>query len=89
MLVLLHVIIALTSVVLAIFAHIAPSQLRLRLAAALLVSTILSGSYLVITMHTGMLSACTMGLFYTSGMLAALLSSRHKLALQAAINKAD
>ena len=79
MLVLLHVMVALTSIIYSAYVFLSPSKSRLQVSYGLVAATLTSGTYLVLSTHSPMLQACMMGLIYTGGVLAAIVSARHKL----------
>jgi hypothetical protein len=71
--------VALTSIAYSAFVFLSPSKTRLQVSYGLVAATLASGTYLVLSTHSPMLQACMMGLIYTGGVLAALVSARHKL----------
>jgi hypothetical protein len=78
--VLLHVLIALTSMITVSYAYARPSALKLRLSYGLIAGTLLSGTYLVVKSPAHMLETCTLGLAYTAIVLVGVLAARVKLA---------
>lgn len=80
MLLLAHVIIALSSLVLTGLAYIRPTQEKLRVSYALVGLTLASGTVLVITTHSPLLSSCVTGLVYLGIVLSGIIATRHKLA---------
>lgn len=80
MLLLTHVVIALASVVLTGLAYIQPSQAKLHSSYALVGLTLASGTALVITTHSALLSSCMTGLFYLGIVLSGIVAARRKLA---------
>lgn len=64
MVVLIHVLIALSSVGYTTYLLFSPSQAKFRVTYGLVTATILSGTYLVISTHSNMLQACLTGLAY-------------------------
>jgi len=89
MFVLMHVIIALSSIALTAVTLFMPTAQRLRVSSGLVGLTIATGTYLVIISHSSMLSVCLMGLFYIGGMLSALLLAQRRLATEPRSNKID
>lgn len=81
MIVLLHVLSALTSMVLATYTAIVPSRLRLRISYGLVGFTLISGTYLAVSLHTHILATCMTGLFYTGFVLVGITSAHRRLAL--------
>jgi len=72
MLLLLHILVALSGLALSTYALIAPSANKIRLSSGLVILTIISGTIVVIEMHSNLMSACVSGLVYigfTSGSL--------------------
>ncbi len=64
MLVLIHVGVALTSVLLTTLLWWSPSKLKYQLVYGSISLTLISGTYLVIRSHAQLLQACTSGLVY-------------------------
>jgi hypothetical protein len=82
MILIFHIIIALTSVVASTYAFISPSKTKIRASYGLVILTIASGTYLVISTHAGMLSSCITGLIYVGVVSLNLGVARHRLAEQ-------
>ncbi len=79
---LLHIIIAVTSVGLSTFLYFSPSKAKLQGSYTLMGLTIATGTYLVVASHAAMLRTCMMGLLY-AGVVSALIAAAHrKLASQ-------
>jgi len=87
MVVLLHVIIALTSVAYTTGLFFRPSKRKLYTSYGLVGLTLASGTYLVVTTHAHMLQACTGGLIYIGVVLVGIIPAHVKLAH--ANNKTD
>ncbi|MGV9001907.1 MAG: hypothetical protein ACOH18_03035 [Candidatus Saccharimonadaceae bacterium] len=64
MIILLHVLIALSSIVLASFTFFKPTTKRLLASYGFIVATVASGSYLLLAMQADILRTCLSGLFY-------------------------
>lgn len=82
MIVLLHVIIALSSMAYTTLMYVAPSKNKLKISYGLIGLTLASGTYLVVSTHAQMLSSCMTGLIYLGIVSAGILAARHKLATQ-------
>jgi hypothetical protein len=82
MILLTHLVLALTSVVWATAVLIAPSRFRLRISYALVALTLISGTYLVVSTHAPMLQSCMSGLFYTGFVSLGLAVAHRKLTAQ-------
>lgn len=82
MMVVLHIGIALTSLVYNTFLLFAPSRARLRWSYTLIAATLLSGTVLVATTHAHMLQVCTVGLAYAGYSLVSIVLAHRKLAHQ-------
>lgn len=80
MIVLLHVAIALLSVLYTGFVFMLPSHLRLNIAYGLVGLTIATGTYLTVMAPAHMVEACTAGLFYLAVMFVCISAVRRKLA---------
>jgi len=66
MIVLIHVIIALASIGLASFTYFKPSIQRLFVSYGLIVATVGSGTFLLLTSPSDILKSCLSGLFYVT-----------------------
>lgn len=75
-----HIIIALSSVIYSTVLLISPSKTKLHITYALTALTIASGTLLVITMPSHMVSACESGLAYISIVLVAIVSAQRRMA---------
>ena len=80
MLLVLHVVIALTSIVWTGLAYFAPSTKKLNITYALIAATLASGTYLAITMHSPLLKSCMTGLVYLAVVLFETFAVRSRLA---------
>ena len=84
MVILLHVIIALSSVIVATLAAARPSMRTLAVNYSLIAATVASGTYLIVTMPSHMLSSCEMGLTYLAFASALTVFAHVRLAKLAA-----
>jgi hypothetical protein len=75
-----HIVLALSSLVIASFAWLTPSALKLRVSQFFVAATLSSGTYLVISTHSNMISACVSGLAYLAFVAVLLIHANHKLA---------
>ncbi|HZM63844.1 MAG TPA: hypothetical protein VFB59_01795 [Candidatus Saccharimonadales bacterium] len=82
---LLHIIIALFSVGFSTYLYFSPSRTKLKVSYALVLSTVATGTYLVVVSHAAMLRTCMTGLLYVGVTSAIIVAARHKLAVQTAI----
>lgn len=80
MLLITHIIIALSSILTASWALILPSRFKLRLSIGLVISTIASGTVLVVSTHAPLQQACTTGLLYLAGVSVIIIAASRKLA---------
>lgn len=80
MIVMLHVLIALTSIAVVTFTYIAPSTLKLCVAYVLEALTLTTGLYLVVSEPAQMLRSCTMGVLYLAVVTVGTVAVRRKLA---------
>ena len=83
MIVLIHVLIALASVAFSTYALFAPSYAKLKTSYSLVGLTLASGTYLVISTHSNMLSSCITGLVYLAVVSAIIAVAHRKLAVAA------
>ncbi len=82
MMLILHILIALSSLALATFAYFRPSLAALRGSYALVLGTLTTGTYLVVINPAHMVTACTSGLIYLAVVSTAILAARRKLAAE-------
>jgi hypothetical protein len=65
MMLILHICIAISSILQTSYMLIAPSKIGLRISYALMGLTLTSGTYLIVSTGTHLLEACLMGVLYT------------------------
>ncbi|HSX05838.1 MAG TPA: hypothetical protein VLF69_05185 [Candidatus Saccharimonadales bacterium] len=82
MLLVAHIIIALLGIAEATSAVIRPSSVKLKTTGLLLASTIATGTYLVWSTHTSILSACISGLLYIGVVTALSTLAYYRLQVQ-------
>jgi hypothetical protein len=82
MLVLVHVIIACSSMIASTWALISPSKGKLNATYGLVALTLLSGGYLVWSRHAPMLQTCLAGLSYLGFTAVGIIVGRYRLARQ-------
>jgi hypothetical protein len=80
MLLLLHIIIALSGLAASTSAVFRPSRNKLSASYGLVIATIVTGTVLVISSHAKILSSCIAGLVYVGVSLSLILSAQHRLA---------
>lgn len=83
----LHISIALSSLFFAVMSVFSPSDNKLRVSGGLIAMTIVSGTYLVMSVRANLTQACLTGLIYTGFMLALVTAAKYRLSL--ARKKAD
>ena len=79
MIVLMHVLIALSSIAMTTVFAASPSKWKLRCSAALIALTLGSGTYLVLSTHSPLLSSCLAGLAYLAVALAGVVVGAYRL----------
>jgi len=77
---LLHILIALTSIVFTGYMSFSPSLRKLHIVYGLVIATLGSGLYLILTTHTHMLSTCLEGLVYIGCVVVAIVFAKRRLA---------
>ena len=82
MMVILHVLVALSSIAFTTYAYFQPSAPKLRIGYGLVGLTLATGIYLVWSAPAHMIEACTMGLFYLGIVTLGIVATRSKLAAQ-------
>jgi len=81
MIILLHVLIALSSLVFTTYLYLKPSKTKFYASYTLIGATLASGTYLVISSSAPLLSSCTTGLTYLSIVTFANLLAHRKFKL--------
>lgn len=80
MILLIHIIVALASLVVSLLAFFNPSQAKLKSSYILIASTVASGSLLLILSPGHILECCIVGLAYSVFTIAITISTNRKLA---------
>lgn len=80
MIVIFHVIAALTSLVFTSYTYFRPSATGLKVSYSLTATTLASGFYLILSAPTHMFESCVMGLFYVAIVSVGTVAARGKLA---------
>ncbi len=80
MILITHIIIALLSIVATTWLAFAPSKRKQYVSYGLITLTLTTGTYLVISMHAHLLSACLSGLFYLAVALSGVAVGAYRLA---------
>lgn len=81
MILLLHIAIAISSILYTGYTLTSPSKSKLKYSYGMIGMTLLSGSYLVVSMNAHILQACITGLIYLSMMLFAVVAIQYRLAV--------
>lgn len=76
----LHIAVALTSLLQTSYMLVAPSKWGLRVSYALMGLTLSSGTYLIVSTGTHMLEACLMGVLYTGFVAFGIVRTQRALA---------
>ncbi|HEX5743972.1 MAG TPA: hypothetical protein VFX84_00775 [Candidatus Saccharimonadales bacterium] len=82
MLILAHVLIAFSSMAWTTYLYLRPSRRKFHAAYGLIAATLISGTYLVISMHSPLLSSCITGLAYLSAVSAGVFAASRRQARQ-------
>ena len=80
MVLLFHIVIAVSSLVYTGYVFLVPSKTKLNIAYLLVAATLFSGTFLVLTNLSHMVSACVTGLIYLGFITAGLVSAHRRLA---------
>ncbi len=81
-----HIVIAIASLILALYTLFAPTHSKLTVSYALIVLTVISGFYMMAITPSHMMQACVSGLVYLSVVFVLIASARRKL-LAVAVDK--
>lgn len=79
MILIIHIIVASTSLFQAALAYVRPSQNKLRVTYGLVAGTLITGFYLVLSKPANMTETCIMGLVYLGIVSVLIVSARHRL----------
>lgn len=82
MVLIIHIIVALASLLSSTISFIKPSKTKINVTYGLVGMTIVSGTYLVVSTHAPILPSCEAGLIYVGIALSGVLLARHRLARQ-------
>jgi hypothetical protein len=82
MIVLLHVLIALSSIAYTTYLYFRPTKRKFYASYGLIAATLASGTYLVISTHSPLLSSCVTGLIYLGIVLTGVLAASRKFEKQ-------
>lgn len=85
MIILLHVLIALSSIALASYTFFKPSTKKLFISYGLMIATVASGTYLLIALQADILKTCLSGLFYLTVTLIVTIATHIKVRKRAAV----
>jgi hypothetical protein len=80
MIILTHVLIAISSMAYAAYTFVFPAKAKFGLAYILVGLTTLSGAYLIVTTKTNMLQSCLTGLLFIGTNLGGILLARNRFA---------
>ncbi len=80
MVLILHILIALSSIIVSGLAYARPSAARLNASYGLVAATLATGTFLVVSAPSHLASACVSGLVYLATVSAAIIAARAKLA---------
>jgi hypothetical protein len=85
----LHILIALTSLVVSTIALFRPSQTKLNVSYGLIAATLASGTVLVVQTHSPILQACMSGLTYTAFVAVESVFAQRRLAKARVLTRQD
>lgn len=80
MILVLHIIIALSSMLYSTFLYFSPTKTKFNVTYVLVSATLVSGTFLVISTGADILHACFMGIFYLVAVFGAIILANRKLA---------
>lgn len=84
MILIAHIVIALSSVIFASLLLARPSRMKVNINYGFIAATIVTGTYLIVTMHVNMLSTCATGLTYLAVVAVLTALAQRRLASQKA-----
>lgn len=80
MILILHIFVALTSIISSTVAYLSPTKTKLRTTYGLIALTLASGTYLVWSTHSPLVTSCITGLLYLGVVLSGVVAASRKLA---------
>ncbi len=75
----LHIVVALSSIVYTTYLYLRPSKRKFYAAYGLIAATLASGTYLVVSTHSPLLSSCATGLIYLGVVSAGIATAVRRL----------
>ncbi|HSA84030.1 MAG TPA: hypothetical protein VLF20_04045 [Patescibacteria group bacterium] len=84
MIILLHIIIAFSSIIYSGYVMLSPSKKKINISFALIAATFITGTYLIVTMPAHLIQACIEGLAYLGVVTILTVVAHKKLAAQRA-----
>ncbi|HKU18030.1 MAG TPA: hypothetical protein VJP80_02040 [Candidatus Saccharimonadales bacterium] len=75
----IHIFIALASVLTATFSFVRPSKTSIHISSALVAATLLTGTYLVISMRAPLVQACITGIVYLAAVAFGIAGAYYRL----------
>ncbi len=82
MLLLIHIILAISGIVFATYSAFAPSKKRLAISYALTIATLISAGFVVLASHTSFGHACLSGLAYLGVVSVGIVIAQKRMALK-------
>lgn len=89
MILITHIIIALSSVAMATYLFLNPSKTTLHLSYSLVALTIITGAYLTFIQPAHLMHTCVAGLIYFAFILVLLVKAQYRLSQARACNQTD
>lgn len=80
MLLLLHIVIAVSGIILSTITYFLPSRNKIRFCSLLVAATVASGTVIIIRQHLSIMSVCLSGLLYIGFTAGALIAASRRLA---------
>ncbi len=75
----IHLVCAFASILITSMAVLKPTKQKLNLSSGSVAATLATGTYLVVTTHSNLLSSCMTGLFYLAFTGAGIAAARYRL----------
>ncbi len=79
MILVMHIGVALLSIIYVAYIFVAPTKTKLRVSYAMVASTLASGTYLVVSSGSSILKSCISGLIYLAVMFVGMCAANYKL----------
>ncbi|MFO0920176.1 MAG: hypothetical protein U0451_00720 [Candidatus Saccharimonadales bacterium] len=82
MILIFHIFIAVVSVLYATYALLLPTRVKINVSLVMAITTLLSGTYLIVSTNASLINACISGIIYTSTVVLLIVLANKRLVAQ-------